>query len=139
MERVQTFSKVAGTDYGYIKPVKPAKVAYNTKSAYIAKPNVADGEYIPGYDEKNTINGKIKQYIEDLRKNNKTTPVQTNLNNYSKPQEKQKNDIQTRLQQQADNEFMQKMNIHNMSEITKDNSPQEELTEEMDYFDYDEE
>ena len=88
MERVRAFAPFAGTNYGYQKPEKPKINPVTRRAAYIAKPNLGTGEYIPGYDEENTIRGKSRRAIlNELEANHKaqvqnTKPIANNLNNF---------------------------------------------------------
>lgn len=88
MERVRAFAPFAGTNYGYQKPEKPKINPVTRRAAYIARPNLGTGEYIPGYDEENTIRGKSRRAIlNELEANHKaqvqnTKPIANNLNNF---------------------------------------------------------
>ena len=74
IERVMAFLPVAGTSYGYVKPEKPKKVHVKRINTRSPRPNLAPGEYIPEYDEKDTNNDKLQKNINALMNSNPTIP-----------------------------------------------------------------
>lgn len=122
MERVRAFAPFAGTNYGYQKPEKPKINPITRRAAYIAKPNLGTGEYIPGYDEENTIRGKSRRAIlNELETNHKaqvqnTKPIANNLNNFvlkdNDIDNKFPTDINTNINQ---NLLQQNQLVHNQS------------------------
>lgn len=123
LARVAQFAQYAGTDYGYVKPEKPKLAPVKRTAAYIARPNVGDGEYIPGYDLENTPQGKIKHIAEQQGNNNF---ISTNKPNDTI-------ETKTLQQRQSDLEFMRKMHIHNLNDIDKYKDINEN-NKDLDYF-----
>ena len=161
MERVKAFAQFAGTSYGYEKPVKPAKAKINYKAAYHARPNLAEGEYLPEFDERETPDGKLREELKkEIKENNvknadhfiingnKIEKVETSENDIQMPEIQKSNDnIDDWLQQvQSNNPYQNPFNnsfdANNVSNIPKSDQklghlPPEDLTDDMDYFDYD--
>ena len=158
MERVQAFAQFAGTDYGYEKPVKPAKAKINYKVAYHARPNLAEGEYLPEFDERETPDGKLREELKkEIKKNkvknaehfiisgNKVELIDTSdekEEDIKMPEVQGKNSIDDWLKQVQDNNpYQDPFNTKNASIPKSDQKighlPPESLTDDMDYFDYD--
>ena len=134
LERVKAFMPVAGTEYGYKKPVKQKvrqQVGY--KPTYIAEPNLP----INQQDFRAQLKEKGQQN-KDIIQND-----QSKINFAKK-------DIQRKIQMpqwktDSDNEFMRKTGIqslNSLNQLSKNINKNEEinkLTDDMDFFDVDDE